>query len=28
VNWQHFLTFLWLRWRLFANQLTRGGIVG
>ncbi|MBM3993731.1 MAG: hypothetical protein FJ303_06210 [Planctomycetes bacterium] len=28
MNWQHFLTFLWLRWRLFANQLTRGGIVG
>ncbi|MBI1831465.1 MAG: hypothetical protein HYR84_08450 [Planctomycetes bacterium] len=28
MNWQHFLAFLWLRWRLFANQMTRGGIVG
>jgi hypothetical protein len=25
VNWQHFRAFLWLRWRLFANQHTRGG---
>jgi hypothetical protein len=27
VNWQHFQAFLWLRWRLFANQMTRGGIL-
>lgn len=26
MNAQHFLAFLWLRWRLLANQLTRGGI--
>jgi hypothetical protein len=26
VNWRHFRTFLWLRWRLFANQLRRGGM--
>jgi ABC-2 type transport system permease protein len=25
VNWQHFQTFLWLRWRLLVNQLKRGG---
>jgi hypothetical protein len=25
VNWQHFRTFLWLRWRLGANQFRRGG---
>ncbi len=25
MNWQHFQTFLWLRWRLFLNQLRRGG---
>ncbi len=27
MNWRHFRAFLWLRWRLFANQLTRGGIL-
>jgi hypothetical protein len=26
VNWHHFGTFLWLRWRLFINQMRRGGI--
>jgi hypothetical protein len=26
VNWQHFQTFLWLRWRLRLNQLKRGGL--
>jgi ABC-2 type transport system permease protein len=26
VNAPHFRAFVWLRWRLFANQLTRGGI--
>jgi ABC-2 type transport system permease protein len=26
VNWQHFRTFVWLRWRLRINQLRRGGI--
>jgi ABC-2 type transport system permease protein len=26
VNLAHFRTFLWLRWRLFVNQLSRGGI--
>jgi ABC-2 type transport system permease protein len=25
VNPQHFLTFVWLRWRLLVNQLRRGG---
>jgi hypothetical protein len=25
VNWQHFRAFLWLRWRLGANQFRRGG---
>ena len=25
MNWQHFRTFVWLRWRLFLNQLRRGG---
>jgi ABC-2 type transport system permease protein len=27
VNWQHFRAFLWLRWRLLVNQVTRGGIL-
>jgi hypothetical protein len=26
VNWQHFQTFLWLRGRLFVNQMKRGGM--
>lgn len=26
MNWQHFQTFLWLRWRLRLNQLKRGGL--
>jgi hypothetical protein len=26
VNWQHFQTFLWLRWRLRLNQLKRSGV--
>jgi ABC-2 type transport system permease protein len=26
VNPQHFRAFLWLRWRLFVNQLRRGGV--
>ncbi len=26
MNWQHFRAFLWLRWRLFVNQLMRGGV--
>ena len=26
MNIPHFRAFVWLRWRLFANQLTRGGI--
>ncbi len=26
MNWQHFQTFLWLRWRLRLNQLKRGGV--
>jgi hypothetical protein len=25
VNWQHFKTFLWLRWRLGANQIRKAG---
>ena len=25
MNWQHFLAFVWLRWRLMANQWRRGG---
>lgn len=25
MNWQHFRTFLWLRWRLRINQIKRGG---
>ncbi|HEX5445679.1 MAG TPA: hypothetical protein VFW87_17760 [Pirellulales bacterium] len=25
MNWQHLRTFLWLRWRLFANQARRWG---
>jgi hypothetical protein len=27
VNWEHLRTFLWLRWRLRANQLRRGGML-
>ncbi|MSQ97094.1 MAG: hypothetical protein EXR98_21425 [Gemmataceae bacterium] len=27
MNSAHFRAFLWLRWRLFANQVARGGIV-
>jgi ABC-2 type transport system permease protein len=27
VNWQHFSTFVWLRWRLRFNQLKRAGTV-
>ena len=27
MNWQHLKTFLWLRWRLGANQLRRAGAV-
>ncbi|MBI2808168.1 MAG: ABC transporter permease [Planctomycetes bacterium] len=26
MNWHHFRTFVWLRWRLFVNQMARGGI--
>lgn len=26
MNWQHFKTILWLRWRMSINQLRRGGI--
>jgi ABC-2 type transport system permease protein len=25
VNWRHFQTLVWLRWRLFVNQQRRGG---
>ncbi len=25
--WQHFWTFLWLRWRITVNQLTKGSVV-
>jgi hypothetical protein len=25
VNWRHFEAFVWLRWRIFANQWQRGG---
>ncbi len=25
MNGRHFLTFVWLRWRLFVNQMRRGG---
>src|SRR5437660_181938 len=28
MNPQHLQAFLWLRWRLFVNQLKRGGIAG
>ena len=27
MNWQHLQTFIWLRWRILANQWQRGGIV-
>ncbi|HBI46418.1 MAG TPA: hypothetical protein DDY78_26735 [Planctomycetales bacterium] len=27
MNWRHFRAFVWLRWRLFVNQLRRGGAV-
>lgn len=27
MNWQHLLAFLWLRWRLLANQWGRGGAI-
>ena len=27
MNWQHFRAFLWLRWRLLANQVTKGHIL-
>jgi ABC-2 type transport system permease protein len=27
VNWQHFSTFLWLRWRLLVRQMKRAGAV-
>lgn len=26
MNWHHFRAFLWLRWRLFVNQVARGGL--
>jgi hypothetical protein len=26
VNWQHLLTFLWLRWRLRVNQVKKAGV--
>src|SRR5439155_13202318 len=26
VKWQHFRTFVWLHWRIRANQLRRGGV--
>lgn len=26
MNWHHFRAFVWLRWRLFVNQMTKGGI--
>ncbi len=26
MNWEHFRTFVWLRWRLLVNQLKRGGL--
>ena len=25
MNWSHFKTFVWLRWRLMANQWRRAG---
>jgi hypothetical protein len=28
VNWPHLKTFIWLRWRLAANQIRRSGSVG
>ena len=27
MNWQHFRAFLWLRWRIRANQFKRAGTV-
>lgn len=27
MNWTHLKTFVWLRWRLFSNQMRRGGVV-
>lgn len=27
MSGRHFAAFLWLRWRLFANQMTRGGVL-
>jgi ABC-2 type transport system permease protein len=27
VKWRHLQAFIWLRWRLFVNQLRRGGAV-
>lgn len=27
MNWTHLQTFIWLRWRLFSNQMRRGGVI-
>jgi len=28
VNWEHFKTYVWVRWRLSANQVRRSGVLG
>jgi ABC-2 type transport system permease protein len=28
VNWEHFKTYIWLRWRLSVNQVRRSGPIG
>jgi ABC-2 type transport system permease protein len=28
VNWEHFKTYIWLRWRLSSNQIRRAGAIG
>jgi uncharacterized membrane protein len=28
VNWEHLKTYIWVRWRLSANQVRRSGLVG
>jgi ABC-2 type transport system permease protein len=28
VNWEHLKTYIWLRWRLSANQVRRSGTIG
>ena len=28
MNWEHLKTYIWVRWRLSANQVKRSGAIG